>query len=687
MRSPSRQADEHDPVHAARPRPCRRRSRASGRAWSGGRGRSACSSGRRSPTSSASIARPRARWKRTPASATRRRSCCDLLALVALQPGQQRVEVGDRVSRVLRPVELHAFAHQAAGGGERAGVVGLGEQHVQRRQVRLAASATRACASASRAGASAGQQARAGHRRERHRDQQLGVVGQSVALVGVGPGPVEDVLAVGMGLQVQRAGGDQLAAAVASVTKRGDQPVAGTALPESCSAARYSWRMKGVGAACVAEQIVPGRGVDRRRRLVDPDDIIIRSDVTLPRSWTSRCEPLAESGAGPDQRHRRRPGRQRAAHRRRGPPGACPGGARRADARAGAVGLSAGRPAAAPVLRARLRSRRCTRLAEELADCDGLHVVVGHPHQFGERGDVRSKSHAVPQRFNAASVLTGGRVLATYCKRELPNYQVFDERRYFASGRDVGQPPVVFEVGGLRLGLLICEDAWFDEPAQCRARRRCADAVRPQRLALPRRQGAPSASSAWPSAPARSACRLLYSHLVGGQDEVVFDGASFAIDAGGVVHARALDLRRGAAGRRHRRRPAAAGRTACDSRRRRPGLVRAGHRRARLHRQERLSRRDHRPVRRHRLGPGAGGRRRRARCRPGARRDDAFALHGRHLLDRCARHGRAAGRALRRDPDRADVRCLPRQPGRGVRRPGPRTRPKKTCRRASAARC
>ncbi len=50
-------------------------------------------------------------------------------------------------------------------------------------------------------------------------------------------------------------------------------------------------------------------------------------------------------------------------------------------------------------------------LAAELADCVGLHLVVGHPHQFGERGDVRSKSMAVQQRFNAASVLSGGQEL------------------------------------------------------------------------------------------------------------------------------------------------------------------------------------------------------------------------------------------------------------------------------------
>src|SRR5262245_12370179 len=55
-------------------------------------------------------------------------------------------------------------------------------------------------------------------------------------------------------------------------------------------------------------------------------------------------------------------------------------------------------------------------LAQELADCPGLHLIVGHPHQFGERGDVRSKSVAVQKRFNAASVLAGGRVVGTYCK-------------------------------------------------------------------------------------------------------------------------------------------------------------------------------------------------------------------------------------------------------------------------------
>ncbi|MDO9074891.1 MAG: NAD+ synthase [Rubrivivax sp.] len=177
-------------------------------------------------------------------------------------------------------------------------------------------------------------------------------------------------------------------------------------------------------------------------------------------------------------------------------------------------------------------------LAAELADCKGLHLVVGHPHQFGSRGDVRSKSLAVQRRFNAASVLSGGHILGTYCKRELPNYQVFDERRYFASGRDAGLPPLVFEVGGLRVGVLICEDAWFDEPAQAAvaagAELLCVLNASPFHLDKADEREARMAERA------RAVGRpLLYAHLVGGQDEVVFDGASFALDATGRLTARA----------------------------------------------------------------------------------------------------------------------------------------------------
>ncbi|MEY3473936.1 MAG: hypothetical protein RL087_394, partial [Pseudomonadota bacterium] len=95
-------------------------------------------------------------------------------------------------------------------------------------------------------------------------------------------------------------------------------------------------------------------------------------------------------------------------------------------------------------------------VARELAGLADMTVVVGHP----SGGDARTRSVAVPRRYNAASVLRGGKVLATYAKRELPNYQVFDERRYFTPG----QGSCVFECEGVRIGLLICEDAWFDAP-------------------------------------------------------------------------------------------------------------------------------------------------------------------------------------------------------------------------------
>src|SRR5450830_1134298 len=78
-------------------------------------------------------------------------------------------------------------------------------------------------------------------------------------------------------------------------------------------------------------------------------------------------------------------------------------------------------------------------VAQALQELKGLSVVVGHP----QGGDQRTRSVAVPERWNAASVLCEGQVVATYAKRELPNYQVFDERRYFTPGQQV----CVFEVG------------------------------------------------------------------------------------------------------------------------------------------------------------------------------------------------------------------------------------------------
>jgi NAD+ synthase (glutamine-hydrolysing) len=169
-------------------------------------------------------------------------------------------------------------------------------------------------------------------------------------------------------------------------------------------------------------------------------------------------------------------------------------------------------------------------VARELAGLKDLAVVVGHP----SGDDMRSRSVAVQRRYNAASVLREGQVVASYAKRELPNYQVFDERRYFAPG----QGTCVFEAGGLRIGLLICEDAWFEEPA------RLAREAGAQMLAVINASPFHVGKGGEREATMRErvlACGLplVYAHLVGGQDEVVFEGHSFALNADGALAARA----------------------------------------------------------------------------------------------------------------------------------------------------
>ena len=169
-------------------------------------------------------------------------------------------------------------------------------------------------------------------------------------------------------------------------------------------------------------------------------------------------------------------------------------------------------------------------VASALADLKDLTVVVGHP----TGGDRRTRSVAVQERHNSASVLRGGEVVACYAKRELPNYQVFDERRYFTPGQGV----CVFEAGGLRIGLLICEDAWFAQPAQL------AKEAGAELLAVINASPFHVGKGYEREAMMRQRVQdcglpLVYAHLVGGQDEVVFEGHSFVLDAAGQVAGRA----------------------------------------------------------------------------------------------------------------------------------------------------
>ncbi len=156
------------------------------------------------------------------------------------------------------------------------------------------------------------------------------------------------------------------------------------------------------------------------------------------------------------------------------------------------------------------------RLAGQLLQWPELRVVVGHPLQREGR------------RFNAASLLHGGAVHGTYCKHDLPNYDVFDEQRYFIPDNR----PFVFDIKGTRFGINICEDTWFPYAPEC------ARSAGTQVLLVP--NGSPfhlgkqaQRLEVMRANVSRSGLALVYANLVGGQDELVFDGASFILDAHG----------------------------------------------------------------------------------------------------------------------------------------------------------
>lgn len=154
---------------------------------------------------------------------------------------------------------------------------------------------------------------------------------------------------------------------------------------------------------------------------------------------------------------------------------------------------------------------------------NGIHIVVGHP--LGEVGK---------ELYNAASVIADGQIVCQYFKQMLPNYSVFDEKRYFIEGH----LPAVFTLNGLKLGITICEDIWFTGPA---AQAKDAGAEVLLNLnASPFQQGKSALRfDAVRQRALENQLAVLYVNQVGGQDELVFDGGSFAVDAHGELQMQA----------------------------------------------------------------------------------------------------------------------------------------------------
>ncbi|MBN1269717.1 MAG: NAD+ synthase [Kiritimatiellae bacterium] len=156
-------------------------------------------------------------------------------------------------------------------------------------------------------------------------------------------------------------------------------------------------------------------------------------------------------------------------------------------------------------------------------------VIVGSPRQAGEYA------------CNAAVVFAGGRIAASYRKMLLPNYGVFDEERVFVEGR----MPMVLELGPARIGLHICEDSWHvaEKPCALLADKQLAGLVNLSASPYHRGKGS-QREEALRKAALSLKTHVLCCNLVGGQDELVFDGASFVLAPDGRLPARARQFER-----------------------------------------------------------------------------------------------------------------------------------------------
>ena len=167
--------------------------------------------------------------------------------------------------------------------------------------------------------------------------------------------------------------------------------------------------------------------------------------------------------------------------------------------------------------------RRIEQALQRLRDeVRGIYMVVGYPWLEDE------------QRFNACAVIADGELLGRYFKQKLPNYRVFDEKRYFIAGNQ----PCVIEIKGVPVALTICEDIWYAEPVrqarEAGARLMLSLNASPFHLDKQREREEVLAVRA-----REGGMPIVYVNQVGGQDELVFDGGSCVVDANGSIRQRA----------------------------------------------------------------------------------------------------------------------------------------------------
>ena len=169
---------------------------------------------------------------------------------------------------------------------------------------------------------------------------------------------------------------------------------------------------------------------------------------------------------------------------------------------------------------------------------DATTVVVGYLDAAADHADRLGRPRHSPQ--NAAAVIRGGRVVARYAKHHLPNYGVFDEYRYFVPG----DAPCVVDVAGTRVAVMICEDLWQEGGPVAWAGDAGADLLVVINGSPYERDKDDTRLDLCARRAREAQLPLAYVNLVGGQDELVFDGDSLVVDADGTVLARAAQFTR-----------------------------------------------------------------------------------------------------------------------------------------------
>jgi len=157
-----------------------------------------------------------------------------------------------------------------------------------------------------------------------------------------------------------------------------------------------------------------------------------------------------------------------------------------------------------------------------------IAVIIGFPEYVDD------------QIFNSCAVFHDGELISKYRKKRLPNYSVFDEERYFTAGKDAA----VFRINGIAIGLMICEDVWAPGPiSDCRAAgAECVIAINGSPYELDTQAAREEVVA---TRAAEAGIPIVYVNMVGGQDELVFDGGSFVIGVDGEICFRAPPFEEG----------------------------------------------------------------------------------------------------------------------------------------------